>query len=152
MEPIFNNTDSKHQAVINAHQQCAETIGDFVNFVKEQDDATYMAKLRFRDPDLSEKEGKDHFFYLWLSQVYFHENENMLSGVFFEVPSGFEKYHKVGDRLGFDPEDAFDWMIINKDGHMNGGFTIRVTRNSFETDSEKKEYDKYIGIKSYESI
>ena len=152
MEPIFNNTDSKHKAVIEAHQKCAETIDKFVRSVKEKNDITYMSKLRFRDPDLSEKEGKDHFFYLWLSQVYFHENENMLSGVFFEVPSGFEKYHKVGDRLGFDSEDVFDWMIINQDGHMNGGFTIRVTRDSFETDLEKSRYDEYIGIKSYEPI
>ena len=99
-----------------------------------------MSKLRFRDPDLSEKEGRDHFFYLWLS------------GVFFEIPSGFEKHYKVGDRLGFDPEDVFDWMIINQDGHMNGGFTIRVTRDSLETDLEKSKYDEYIGIKSYEPI
>jgi hypothetical protein len=63
-----------------------------------------MAKLRFRDPDLSVKEGKDHLFYLWLSDVLFHPNEGLISGVFFEVPAGFEKWHQVGKILGFEPE------------------------------------------------
>lgn len=78
--------------------------------------------------------------------------EGILSGVFFEVPKGFEKWHTVGDRLGFEKDDVFDWMVIDKKDHMTGGFTIRATRESLKTEKEKKEYDKYVGIKSYERI
>ncbi len=151
MNPIFRDTDKNDPKVIEAHSKCANSIGDFVNFVKEERLVTYMAKLRFIDPDLSEKNGHEYVFYLWLNDVLFHENDNMLSGVFFEVPEGFEKWHAVGSRLGFDPEDVFDWMI-NDEGHVKGGFTIRATREKLETEFEKKEYDEYIGIKSYEPI
>jgi uncharacterized protein YegJ (DUF2314 family) len=118
--------------------------------VKAASSEIYMAKLRFRDPDLSEKEGRDCFFYLWLSEVLFHSNENLLSGIFFEVPEGFEKWHHIGKRLGFEPDDVFDWMVINE-GHMKGGFTIRLTRERLANDAERKKYDEYIGINSYES-
>lgn len=94
MEPIFRQVDSKSKSIQEAHQKCSESIEEFINLVKQQrKNVAYMAKLYFRDPDLSEKEGSDHFFYLWLSQVYFHEEENILSGIFFEVPADFEKWH-----------------------------------------------------------
>lgn len=152
MEPIFRNIHKNDPEFEKAHAQCADTINVFVDLVKRSEEPIYMAKLRFRDPDLSEKEGKDHLFYLWLSEVVYHENENMLSGVFFEVPEGFEKWHQVGKRLGFDPEDVFDWMVIDSNENMKGGYTIRVTRNRLETSEEQKKYDEYIGVKSYESM
>lgn len=149
MEPIFRTIHKDDPEIEEAHYMCADTIGQFVDVVKSGGSATCMAKLRFRDPDLSEKEGKDHLFYLWLSDVLFHPNEGVLSGVFFEVPSGFEKWHQVGKRLGFEPEDVFDWMVIDSSEQMKGGFTIRVTRNRLASDEEKKKYDEYIGVKRY---
>ena len=152
MEPIFRNIHKDDPELERAHAQCADTIDEFIGLVKNAHEPIYMAKLRFRDPDLSEKEGKDHLFYLWLSEVVYHKNENMLSGVFFEVPSGFEKYHQVGNRLGFEPEDVFDWMVRDSNENMKGGYTIRITRSRLETEEEKKKYDKYIGVQSYESV
>lgn len=43
-------------------------------------------------------------------------------------------------------------MMIDENDHMLGGFTIRTTRENLKTEKEKKEYDEYIGIKSYEPI
>jgi uncharacterized protein YegJ (DUF2314 family) len=149
MEPIFRAIHKDDPEIEKAHYKCSDTINQFVEMVKNRDAATYMAKLRFRDPDLSEKEGKDHLFYLWLSDVMFHPNEGLLSGVFFEIPSGFEKWHQVGKRLGFEPEDVFDWMVIDSKEQMKGGFTIRVTRSRLTSDEEKKKYDEYIGVKHY---
>ena len=151
MEPIFRNIHKTDPEFAKAHSLCVETIEQFVEFVKNAEEPFYMAKLRFRDPDLSE-EGHDYLFYLWLSEVVYHSEENILSGVFFEVPEGFEKYHHVGKRLGFDPEDVFDWMVIDSSGNMRGGFTIRVTRSRLETEEEKTNYDKYIGVRNYEPI
>lgn len=151
MEPIFRTIHKNDPEVENAHAMCADTVDQFVELVKRSEEPVYMAKLRFRDPDLSE-EGNDFLFYLWLSEVVFHENENMLSGVFFEVPEGFEKWHHVGKRLGFDPEDVFDWMVIDSQENMRGGFTIRVTRSRLETEEEKKNYDRYIGVRNYQSV
>ena len=152
MEPIFHSIRKDDPEFEAAHARCAQTINEFVNLVKSAEEPIFMAKLRFRDPDLSEKEGKDYLFYLWLSDVVYHKNENMLSGVFFEVPNGFEKWHQVGNRLGFDPDDVFDWMVIDSNGHMRGGYTIRVTRNKLASEEEKSRYDEYIGVKYYEPV
>ena len=150
-EPLFRNIHREDQELNAAYNQAAESISKFVNFVQSETHEICMAKLRFRDPDLSEEIGKDQFFYLWLSNVYYHTNEKILSGVFFEIPDGFEKWHQIGQRLGFDPDDVFDWMVIDN-GHMKGGFTIRVTRDRLENNEEKEKYDNYIGVSSYEPI
>ena len=152
MEPIFRAIHKDDPEIEKAHYKCADTINQFVEMVKNGGAPTYMAKLRFRDPDLPEKEGKDDLFYLWLSDVVFHPNEGLPSGVFFEIPSGFEKWHQVGKRLGFEPEDVFDWMVIDSKDQMTGGFTIRVARSRLTSDEERKKYDEYIGVKSYLSL
>ena len=150
-EPLFRNTHNQDEDMLKAYTQVSHTINQFIDLVKTGPDAIYMAKLRFRDPDLSEKLGEDRFLYLWLSDVYFHEEENILSGEFFEVPQELTKWHQVGQRLGFDPEDTFDWMVI-EDGHAKGAYTIRVTRDQLSTEKERQEYDEYVGISSYEPI
>lgn len=149
-EPQFTLINPNDPKMQKAYDKTSDTISDFVDAVELGGHELYLAKLRFRDPDLSEETGKDQFLYLWLSEVYWHRDEDMLSGVFFEVPEGLEKWHKVGDRLGFDPEDVFDWMIQHK-GRMWGGHTIRVTRENIESHEGKKQYDKYIGVSSYET-
>ena len=129
-----------------AHARCAATIGTFVaNVAAGLGHA--MARLRFRDPDASEALGQDQFFYLWLRDVAFHRDERLLSGVFFEVPAGFEKWHAVGSRLGFEPEDVFDWMIL-EDGRLHGGFTIRVQRSRLP-EARRAAFDANLGVDAY---
>ena len=137
--------------MLKAYAQASDTISDFIDLVKNGNEAIYAAKLRFRVPDLSEKLGEDRFLYLWLSSVYFHEEENLLSGVFFEVPKELTKWHQQGERLGFQAEDVFDWMVI-ENGHAKGAYTMRVTRAQLGSEKEKQEYDEYVGISSYEPI
>jgi len=149
MEPIFRTIHKNDEEIESAHRECANTINLFIDMVKTGGESTNMAKLRFLDPDKSEQEGKDHIFYLWLSEVLYHPTTNLLSGIFFEIPEGFEKWHQIGQRLGFDPEDVFDWMIINE-GHAKGAYTIKVTRERLGTEQEKQEFDRYIGVASYE--
>lgn len=150
-EPKFNQIKRDDAEMQNAYLLAANTIDIFINMVKAGGMLTYMAKLRFRDPILSEQIGEDQFLYLWLNEVVYHPEEKILSGVFFEVPSSLKKWHQVDQRLGFDPEDVFDWMI-NDDGNVEGGFTIRVTRNRLLSEQEKIKYDEYIGISSYEPL
>src|SRR5205085_198016 len=101
----------------------AETLPHFIEQVQWQSgDAYCSAKLRFRDPEESERLGEDRFVFLWLTSVHYHEAERLFSGIFFEVPAELQKWHQVGQRLGFEPEDIFDWMI-NRDGRLQGGFT-----------------------------
>jgi uncharacterized protein YegJ (DUF2314 family) len=150
-EPRFNQISKNDLEINNAYSSASKTINIFVEKVSSGNDSTYMVKLRFLDPILSKESGVDKFMYLWLIDIVYHPKDKILSGVFFEVPSSLKAWHKVGERLGFELDDVFDWMI-NDNGKVEGGFTIRVARNRLSTDKEKIEYDEYIGISSYEPI
>jgi len=147
-EPKFNPVDSQSKEVNEAHLLAANSMEYFISQLNNTDNEITMAKLQFRDPDLSAETGQDQFLYLWLSNIYFHQQENLLSGSFFEVPESLNKWHQVGDRLAFEADDVFDWMI-NNDGQVQGGFTVRLTRKGLGSDEERAAYDDYIGIKEY---
>ncbi len=148
-EPQFTAVKRDDPQLASAHSKTAATILDFVEVARNQRaGATLLAKLRFRDPDLSEELGEDRFFYLWLNEVAYHLDERLLSGVFFEVPNGFEKWHQVGSRLRFEPEDVFDWMII-ENGCVRGGFTVRLHRSRLPVE-KRAQYDAFIGATSYD--
>lgn len=150
-EPLFRPVHAEDSDMNGAYAAASASISEFQQLVQNGDDAQCMAKLRFRDPDLSDQMGEDRFLYLWLSAVIFHSDDGIFSGEFFEVPREFQKWHQVGQRLGFDPEDVFDWMVIEK-GRLRGGFTIRITRSRLKSDEEKAQYDEYIGVSSYEPV
>ena len=132
-----------------AHAKAAATISRFIEHVRSDVPGFRSVKLRFRDPDESERLGEDRFLFLWLTGVRYHAEEKLFSGTFFEVPQAFQKWHKVGDHLGFDPEDVFDWMMLTDDGRLFGGYTLRVARASLP-ESERIDYDKHIGVRVYE--
>ena len=147
-DPTFTAMKRNDPEVVEAHAKAAATIPDFIAAVQGGGSRKYLAKLRFRDPDISEKLGEDRFFYLWLHEVAYHPDEKLLSGEFFEVPEGFEKWHPVGSRLGFEAEDVFDWMILDN-GLLRGGFTIRVHRSRLPKD-QRAAHDEFIGATSYD--
>ncbi len=147
-EPQFSAVGRSDPEVAEAHATAAATIDDFIGWVEAGGNASFLAKLRFRDPDLSEKMGKDHFFYLWLNEVVYDAKEKLLSGVFFEVPECFEKWHPLASRLRFEAEDVFDWMIL-EEGRLRGGFTLRVHRSRLPVE-QRSQYDAFIGATSFE--
>jgi uncharacterized protein YegJ (DUF2314 family) len=150
-EPLFTSQKRNDVEMREAHSRAANSIANFVELVKARSESDFMAKLRFRDPKLSEELGEDQFIYLWLMDVYYHSDEEILSGVFFEVPESLKEWHKIGDRLGFETDDVFDWMV-NTNGYVQGAYTIRVTRERLSSEKEKKDYDDYIGVTSYEPL
>lgn len=151
-EPLFRNIKRGDEAISEAHAQAANTVFKFKNFVeKHEDSSDCMAKLRFRDPDISEETGENQYLYMWLYEVVYHREDNLFSGVFLEVPEEMQKWHQVGQRLGFEADDIFDWMVI-ENGHMSGGYTIRLTRSRLNSEKDKAEYDEYIGIESYNPV
>ncbi len=109
-----------------------------------------MAKLQFRDPDESERRGEDVLLYLWLTSVQYNEAERIFVGEFFEVPEALTRWHQVGQTLGFEADDIFDWMVL-EDGKLSGGYTVRVARTHIE-DKLRPEFDAYIGVTHYEPI
>jgi len=150
VEPLFMaipKTDADFQS---AYDRAAATLPHFIEHIQHGGDAFYSAKLRFRDPDESERLGEDRFSFLWLTSVHYHVAERVFSGTFFEVPPEFQKWHQVGQRLAFDPEDIFDWMVLRQ-GHLHGGFTLRVSRSKLP-EAEHESYDRYVGVSVYEPL
>jgi uncharacterized protein YegJ (DUF2314 family) len=148
-EPLFMaipDSDSGFQA---AYDRASATLPRFIQHIQSGIRASYSAKLRFRDPDDSERLGEDRFVFLWLSGVHYHTAERVFSGGFFEVPPELQKWHQVGQRLAFDGEDIFDWMVLTEDGRLVGGYTLRVARSKLP-ESERADYDRYIGVRTFE--
>jgi hypothetical protein len=82
-EPLFvaiSKTDADFQA---AYARASATLPRFIEHIKSGVKAAYCAKLRFRDPDESERLGEDRFVFLWLSGAHYHDAERVFSGSFF---------------------------------------------------------------------
>lgn len=148
-EPIFTAISVNDPAFLAAYERAAVTIPEFIKHI-ETENFFCSAKLRFRDPDESERLGEDRFLFMWLTGVRYHREERLFAGTFFAVPQDFQKWHKVGDALAFEAGDIFDWMVL-EDGHLHGGFTLRVTREKLP-ENEREAYDRHIGVSSYEPL
>ena len=146
-EPLFTAISAADVAFQAAYSSAASTLPHFIALLEHRDDAICSAKLRFRNPDESERIGEDRFAYIWLTSVYYYPDDRVFSGVFFEVPGEFLKWHQVGQQLVFEPEDIFDWMVL-RDGHLHGGFTLRVSRAQLP--ESERSYDRYVGVFIYE--
>jgi uncharacterized protein YegJ (DUF2314 family) len=150
VEPLFvavPGTDAEFQS---AYDAAAATLPKFIEQIQQGGGATYSVKLRFRDPDASARLGEDRIMFLWLTLVHYHPAERLFSGAFFEVPPEFQKWHQVGQRVAFPPEDIFDWMVL-REGHLHGGFTLRVARSKLP-EAELEAHDRYIGVSVYEPL
>ena len=149
-QPLFTAIRTDDPEMKRAYAQAAASIDIFRAHVLRTGEHMCCAKLRFRDSDLSEHLGEDRFVFLWLNEVYYHAEETAFSGAFFELPPELTKWHQVGERLGFEADDIFDWMV-NDQGRLNGGFTLRVTRERLPS-SERPSYDRYAGITVWEPL
>lgn len=150
-EPIFTAISAKNAAMNAAYAKAAASLPRFIEHLEKTPRETYCsAKLKFRDPDESERLGEDRFVYLWLGLVHYHTQERVFSGEFFELPKELLKWHQVGQRLAFEGEDIFDWMVLTRNGHLSGGYTLRVTRSAMP-EAERADYDRHIGVSVYES-
>ena len=82
--------------------------------------------------------------FMWLCDA--TEAGTGFQGRLFEVPANWTT-HKVDDSVTVSEIDILDWMV-NADGHLHGGFSIRVMRER-KPASERKQYDEYIGVRTY---
>ncbi|SJM29044.1 DUF2314 domain-containing protein [Mesorhizobium delmotii] len=149
-EPLFVAISKTDPATLAAYERALASVPKFIEHIERNADALCSAKLRFRDPDESERLGEDSFLFLWLTAVHYHAEERLFSGTFFEVPPALQKWHQAAQRLAFEGDDIFDWMVLAK-GHLHGGFTLRVTRNKL-AEKDRGSYDRYVGVSVYEPL
>jgi uncharacterized protein YegJ (DUF2314 family) len=150
-KPLFTAIAKSDAEFKEAYAAASRTLPQFIEHLQSGMAAYFSAKLSFRDPDESDRLGEDQLLYLWLTGVQYDAEERVFSGTFFEVPTELQKWHQVGQRLTFDGEDIFDWMVLTEDGRLFGGFTPRVSRSKL-AESERADYDRYIGVRVYEPV
>ena len=147
-EPVFTAVRGDDEAMQRAYGLAAGSIDEFRAHLGRRGDHICAAKLRFRDPESSERLGEDRFVYLWLAGVAYDDISEQFSGSFFEVPHELTQWLQVGQRLRFDGEDIFDWFV-NDDGNLFGGYTMRVARARLPQ-SERAAYDAYTGVRKWD--
>ncbi|MFL5243709.1 MAG: DUF2314 domain-containing protein [Gemmataceae bacterium] len=89
------------------------------------------------------KQGDNQAF-MWLSNTRMSGNDFVAK--FFEISERFSNYH-VGDELEIPEEAVLDWMV-NDNGVLHGGFSIRYYRSTLP-ENEREQYDRYIGAVVY---
>jgi uncharacterized protein YegJ (DUF2314 family) len=146
-EPLFVVVRSSDEEMQRAYHLAAESLDEFRSHTERSGEHTCAAKLRFRDPNLSERLGEDRFVYLWLAGVTYEEESSLFVGSFFEVPPELLEWHQPGQRLQFEGEDIFDWFV-NDDGYLYGGYTMRVARSRLP-EGERAAYDTYTGVRQW---
>ena len=110
-EPLFMaipQTDSDFQS---AYARAAATLPQFIEHIQRGGDVIHSAKLRFRDPDASERLREDRFAFLWLTGVQYHPSERVFSGAFFEVPPEFHGIRWVSVSLSIPKTSLTGWLL-----------------------------------------
>lgn len=146
-EPLFMAVPSKDAEWRKAYARAAAGMAEFRAHVERPGEHICSAKLRFRDPNESERAGKDIFLFLWLTAIEYSHKTGTYVGTFFEVPPELGEWHWAGQRLEFDGADVFDWMV-NDDGLLHGGFTLRVNRSRLP-EGERGAFDRHVGVKHW---
>jgi uncharacterized protein YegJ (DUF2314 family) len=145
-EPPFSGVRGDDVEMRQAYAEAAGSVEQFVEHIRAGGSSTCAAKLRFKDPGLSEKLGEDRFVYLWLANVEILDDGAFI-GTFFQVPAELMQWHEVGQQLQFEQADIFDWFV-NEDGLMHGGFTMRVQRSRLPA-GERPAFDAYTGVNEW---
>ena len=146
-EPLFTNVRGDDAEMRKAYASAAASLNQFQSHLHRPGDHTCAAKLRFRDPTLSERLGEDRFVFLWLAGIERDQSTNMYTGSFFEVPKELSPWHQPGQRLQFSGDEIFDWFV-NDNGLLYGGFTMRVARSRLP-EAERANFDNFTGVRQW---
>jgi Uncharacterized protein conserved in bacteria (DUF2314). len=80
---------------------------------------------------------------MWTEPIDFSDNKytvRMLEGVTLELGAHPDRLVEV------TPNDVLDWMILEKDGSVFGGYTLRIEYQRL-TPEQQKRYDEVTGYK-----
>jgi uncharacterized protein YegJ (DUF2314 family) len=138
-EPLFANLDSDEVNYKKTVKKAQSEISLFQQeLIVKPETSTACVKIFIPD-------NRDKGAFIWLVNPAF-ELDTCVAEIF-EIPNEFGDF-RVGDKLKFHKEDIQDWYILDKEGRMKGGFSLRYMRQKLSV-KEQIEFDKYIGVKVY---
>ncbi len=140
-EPVFANLDSDEIELKKTVDKAQSQISLFVQKLKSKPE-TSSACVKIYIPD-----NKGKGAYIWLAHPVF--DTDTCVAMIFEIPAEFT-HLKPGDKLKFKKDRIQDWYILDKEGKMEGGYSLRYIRQKLSTTKEQEDFDKYIGVKVYQ--
>lgn len=143
-EPQFEALPADDPAMVDAHARAAETGGLFRELVENKKGDVFLAKLGFRDPSAPESAGEEAMLFVWLQEARWDRKAKKLVAAIGEVPKALEGQVEAGQWLSFEPNDVFDWLVIDA-GRGRGGYSLRATRER-QAAGDRAAYDAYVGV------
>lgn len=147
-EPIFvavaRNDPEMNQAFIDAN----EHLSRFHELLEspEHTNSFMCMKIKIKDEEFSKETGEDEFTYLWLNNI--RRDKDGYLGYIFELPEGGINDLNPDSWIWVDESCVCDWMVQTPEGHLWGGYTIRVMREKIPL-NQRAEFDEYQGITEY---
>ena len=141
-EPIFMALKGASPEMVDARAQAKQTLPAFRQAIidRKYPGAFFNVKGYFPEADGSE----GPHLWLWVREL----NDDGLVCVPFELPKDFTGL-KPDQKVLMKDADIEDWMI-NHDGILYGGFSLRVQR-SHVPETEREAFDRFIGVKEYKT-
>ncbi len=139
-QPLFMAMSNDNASLSAAIQRAKGSIQHFKAALRkpEYEGASFLVKGRFTD------QGTEDVAHLWLGV------HDILEDIFFcstfEVPEDFGGMESNQSYVMIE-ESIEDWMV-NSNGRMYGGFTIRMQRELLP-ENERSSFDKYTGVTDY---
>lgn len=127
---------------------------------KEMNQAMIQAKSTFQDFDraLKNKSSKYKNFmlkkafnsnqgieYVWLAEIKYNSFKDKFIGIIVSDPL-YETEIKVGELVEIDKKEISDWMFVDENNLVYGGYTLKILRNRLN-EKEKKWFDEENNLK-----
>lgn len=125
------NDEEMNQAI----KMAKETLDKFNEALKSSNPAFEYFALKTK---FNTSNGSEH---IWVSSITLKDNKYF--GVVDNLPE-FTTDVNLGDTIEIKEEDISDWMYIENQ-KLQGGYTIKVLRNSM-TEEERKQFDEEYGL------
>lgn len=138
-EPLFGAIDSQEADYKKTVEKAQSQIAIFQQELKLKPE-TSIASVKIFVPDEKEKGA-----FIWLINPVFNLDSCVAEIV--EIPHEFADL-KPGDKLKFGKKDIQDWYILDSEGRMQGGYSLRYMRQRLSA-KDQAEFDKYVGVKIY---
>ena len=136
--PRFNQVKDSDKEFQQSVRDAQASLNQFRKLIKSSKESGAMPMIKTRLVD------GEHSALMWLGNA--KEINGGIAGELFELPANFNN-HKVGQWIEVAEGAILDWMV-NDDGVLYGGFSIRIVRSK-KPESERTQYDEYIGVTRY---
>jgi uncharacterized protein YegJ (DUF2314 family) len=136
--PKFNQINTSNPEYQRTIHDAQNSLNEFRSMLPADGHPRFNALVKSKIID------GDNSAFMWLSNT--RMNGSNFVAEFFEVPATFKNY-AVGDTLEIPPDSLLDWMV-NDDGVLHGGFSIRFQRSQLP-ENERPAYDAHLGVTAY---